>query len=1782
MSILKRAVSILVLLCMLISLIGSDLGMLTAYAADDPADDLILIEESEPIEGPEPMEEIELIEEIELVEDPAPAAEPESSAGAEAAGEAKPVEAETCPEAEGIGPEPVPESEPAEKIESSELLESNSAAAYASGSLTATADGRCTVTVSFDEDARIPADASLTVTAIRPGSADYESFVLQSEDALEREGGNAVVLDIAIVAPDGEHIQPEAPVEVSIRMADASFDEATGVVHFAGENGDEPEVLETVADGAVAFTTDGFSVYVIVPAPEPVPLPGAAQSLDELAEGQGFRLSISTAGNTYYALPETNTQTAGFTLISRTTDEASAGVWYFEVLSEGEYAIYWLDGETRQYIHVDQVWNTKFSFSGTEPTAFRAALYNTKPGAFYLYLVSGGKNYALNLKSNDSGKGFQLYNADNGKNSGSCVTLSYADMTLEDDPYALDGRSFGIMNYKSGTGGSALLASETGISAAALSVRTDPMQRSAKLFVARDSAITLWSFHAVAEDKYTLSATVGGTEKYLRIESAALSLCDTPDERCLIEALPGRGSREGQIRFLGVESGKAIRLSGSGFTVGSDNGDAEWMRLAELSVYTEVDFVNYSAAKLSVSDRTNVANGKAVVLYTRVWNDSDKAYEFYVVDHNGDLVRAYESGDAIVWIGAQINTATWDFTEYYYEGTTEPNYYYELRNTYSGLYLAPQIRNGQLFSAQPIGINLNGRRYGDFYSAILAWDDPCYDYAGLKAVNGALAAVPMAQADHFYFAVMQSADPNALTEVQTVDHSASGMTVKIVDFDGPSLQNSVLGNSDYSASKTAADLLTTSLGADGYPAAALTGRSLAELFGGAREVNHLFVESTYHGSGYYEFDSTRNFASLREDGNFTVYQELGTIDAVHKNTLDHGQFMPFNDLTPGLFSEKHPYNTRDALARELSEDNPRKYERLYAIPEGEADYYFGVEIEASFMQTANGHDAWGHDIIFEFTGDDDFWLYVDGELLIDLGGVHGALPGSVNYSTGEVRVNGKSTTIYELFRSNFAAREGLSEDDPAVTARLESIFKTNAQGKRVFKDYTAHTMRIFFMERGAGASNLKMRFNLAAVTPGQVLLSKEISGTDKQDYASVKFPFQIRYNNGNGEHLLSPDPTAATPITVTYLNSAEAVEYAASHTADGVSYEHVFFLKPGQTAAIKVPDNTIEYWITECGVNTGIYDSVSINGEAAEGVEAGANSRSYTTAPASVSERVKVVFVNHVDESNLRTLTVTKRLLDAEGAELSARQDDTGFRFRISLGEALEPYRLGSYHVKDEAGCYCVYDAESRSFVSTGKAAFAALSAAERTAATFTTSPSGAADRIPAGYSLEIRGLLVGTRFKIEEREDEIPEGYSLHAYERMAGSYYTDLGDTENAGTIRDNSDPHIVVTNRRGWGLTVNKRWSDESMMEAHGDVHFAVYVGGELLDGSLRTLRCPETELRYFFASITGSFADYQVREVLVDGESVTALAEGESLLVSGRPVGGETADYTYVVSYTVGNVGGKADNVRTDTVTNTRPGLTLVKTDSSGQPVAGAVFELRKGDALLGSFVSGADGVITTVYPEQNRTYTLTETAAPRGFRGLRGPLSLTQGDGLMLAGADAASCIHSGDMLLIPNLPFTLRAVKVDAESGAPLSGAHFALYRLVQGVNGPMRDYYPIAGFEDLVSGADGVIAGLDESLAPGGYCLVETQAPEYYTCAEEPFVFTVSERGTVTADSGLTEEDGAFTITLPNAKLVIENPAPTGLSLRRAPFALILLAGAALVLMSRRRQAEDGSDHRI
>ena len=141
-----------------------------------------------------------------------------------------------------------------------------------------------------------------------------------------------------------------------------------------------------------------------------------------------------------------------------------------------------------------------------------------------------------------------------------------------------------------------------------------------------------------------------------------------------------------------------------------------------------------------------VSDKKQVIIYTRVWNDTKKKYEFFAIDHDGSLIPCYDTGDGIEWIGTNVNTALWELSE----GTNPDgslSYYYWLRNTqYGNTFITPQLSTDQVIYTSPgsdmqdfsASVNLNGRRYEENYTTIIRWDDDQYGYSGLKVENGHL------------------------------------------------------------------------------------------------------------------------------------------------------------------------------------------------------------------------------------------------------------------------------------------------------------------------------------------------------------------------------------------------------------------------------------------------------------------------------------------------------------------------------------------------------------------------------------------------------------------------------------------------------------------------------------------------------------------------------------------------------------------------------------------------------------------------------------------------------------------------------------------------------------------------------------------------------------------------------------------------------------------------------------------------------------------------------------
>lgn len=149
-------------------------------------------------------------------------------------------------------------------------------------------------------------------------------------------------------------------------------------------------------------------------------------------------------------------------------------------------------------------------------------------------------------------------------------------------------------------------------------------------------------------------------------------------------------------------------------------------------------------------------------------------------------------------------------------------------------------------------------------------------------------------------------------------------------------------------------------------------------------------------------------------------------------------------------------------------------------------YSFGMNLGADFYMPKDGKVN-NQDMVFDFTGDDDVWVFIDGVLVLDLGGIHQALGGKIDFATGKITYdktqrygNRPAATITEAF-----ANAGKTWDSTP---------------------YKTHQLRFFYLERGDGGSNCKIRFNLPVKPSKAIDIEKETLGTIG---ANKQFQFQL-------------------------------------------------------------------------------------------------------------------------------------------------------------------------------------------------------------------------------------------------------------------------------------------------------------------------------------------------------------------------------------------------------------------------------------------------------------------------------------------------------------------------------------------------------------------------------------------------------------------------------------------------------------------------------------------------
>lgn len=607
-----------------------------------------------------------------------------------------------------------------------------------------------------------------------------------------------------------------------------------------------------------------------------------------------------------------------------------------------------------------------------------------------------------------------------------------------------------------------------------------------------------------------------------------------------------------------------------------------------------------------------------------------------------------------------------------------------------------------------------------------------------------------------YFVYERTEQP--LTYVNTVDSKSKGINIKMIDYNGQQFQGYTWTESNKEVKQ---GILSKTLGEDGYPTFAtssstkngqsLEGESLASFYADATDANHLFLESVYNAAGkYFYYSSEENGASFDSASkDFKVFSELTTPKNDDKPIYKRGNFLPYDTFNNKNLSTTNT-NLYDSSGNPLPESSERYDEALY-FPDrgsGNANYYFGMEMNAKFIQGKNGcYD--GNPMKYEFTGDDDLWVYIDGVLVLDMGGCHDARSGSIDFSTGEVTVENQSgTTLKECFEK----------------ARKYNANDWNQNG--TFKDYTTHTIKMFYMERGAGASNLKIKFNLPTVPDGQVKVTKKLSNTDKEKYANVDFAFQIFAQKSNNDGSFSDEYELLGSDSGATKENGETLNFGDAEF-ENKPYNNVFYLKAGESALFNGLKANRKYYVKEIGVKSNEYDHVTINNtEVTTG-----NGQEIESEKESVEKRPMIVFTNNCSAENSRELQITKKIKD----DISVTDK---FDFCVQLNG--QNY-TGNYYLKDSAGNYYTRNEDGT------------LNKAEESTVCGTAT-DGVISSVPADYTVSITQILSGTTFRVEE--------INLNTTDYGTPEYKIENADATDAsqaatGTIQLGKDAEVTVTN-------------------------------------------------------------------------------------------------------------------------------------------------------------------------------------------------------------------------------------------------------------------------------------------------------------------------------------------------------------------------------------------------
>lgn len=373
----------------------------------------------------------------------------------------------------------------------------------------------------------------------------------------------------------------------------------------------------------------------------------------------------------------------------------------------------------------------------------------------------------------------------------------------------------------------------------------------------------------------------------------------------------------------------------------------------------------------------------------------------------------------------------------------------------------------------------------------------------------------------------------------------------------------------------------------------------------------------------FQYDKTTN--------EYTFNSNTMSAHFTDKNPAESNKDLTY-DTTPQTITDLDAQGKGDSKASWLP------FNKDTSVETKDATYHFGMQAVIPFSMTANGKlnaaNDNSTDITFDFSGDDDVWVFVDGKLVLDIGGIHNEMAGTMNFATNKWIVQ-RSEYNYATDKTagdmNGQTMEGQLFDDENGTG----VLGTN---RETFAATTSHTLTVFYLERGAGASNCKIKFNLPM--EDSVSVKKLVRDTDSEG-AAISADTQEAINNHEFAFKLFKNNEPLKNTNYIILDESNQPIDTATTASDGT-----FKLKNKQTAKFvgQIPEDGNTYYVQEVQEEGWQTPSSSYTATAANGSEKKQAADGATSAKVLIkgsneaNDQLNYTFTNvltHVDKTTI-------------------------------------------------------------------------------------------------------------------------------------------------------------------------------------------------------------------------------------------------------------------------------------------------------------------------------------------------------------------------------------------------------------------------------------------------------------------------------------------------------------------------------------------------------------------